>query len=260
MKRRERKKQKPGAPAWMVTFSDMIQLILVFFIMLFAMSQVDAQKFQAISDSFRNRTIFDFLPSAVPMDNPTDSPAHKEKGAEENEFDLPIDDPAEESDEDEEEEKDSLGELMEDVEHFLEEHGLTNVISATRTERGVVLILPENILFNSGEAEIIESAKPFLTEVGTLLSEIPNAVKVEGHADNRPISNYRYPSNWELSGARSSSVIRYLIDEYNISPTRLSGSIYAETRPIVPNTSPTNLGQNRRVEIIILEEQAELEE
>lgn len=255
MKRRnKRQKKESGAPKWMVTYSDMVTLILVFFILLFAMSQVDLVRFEAISESFRNRMIFDFFPSPVPMENPTESSAHLKTGKDSNEFDTPTNLPNRSDKSKDDVEEDSLGRLMEDVEKYLNEHELENVISANRTERGVVLVLPENILFNSGEANILESGKGFLTKVGSLLTEIPNMVKVEGHTDSRPISNYRYPSNWELSGARASSVIRYLINEYEFDDSRFSGSIYGDTRPIVPNTSPVNWSQNRRVEIVILDE------
>src|SRR5699024_11543763 len=112
----------------------------------------------------------------------------------------------------------------------------------------------ESILFHSGEAQILDSGKPFLHKIGTLLNEIPNAVKVEGHADSRPISSYRYPSNWELSGARASSVIRYLIAENDFDEERFSYVGYGDTKPVVPNNSSENLSKNRRVEIVILED------
>src|SRR5699024_7251247 len=102
-------------------------------------------------------------------------------------------------------EADSLENLMTAINQFLDENDLNDVISANRTERGVVLVLQESILFDSAEAEILDRCKPFLEKIGTLLVELPNDVKVEGHTDSRPISNYRYPSNWELSGARASN-------------------------------------------------------
>src|SRR5690625_3847960 len=169
MKRREiRKRKNTGAPKWMVTYSDMVTLILVFFILLFSMSQVDLVKFEAISESFRNRMIFDFMPSPVPMEHPTENSSHMESGKNVNEFELPTD-PSELGDMNE---NDSLNQLTEDIEAFLDEHELNNVISASRTERGVVLVLQESILFNSGEAEILDTGKPFLSKVGTLLAEI----------------------------------------------------------------------------------------
>lgn len=213
------------------------------------MSQIDRVKFEAVSESFRNRAIFDFLPSAIPMDYPSEAPTQKEGGqhTEDEEF------PAYESDQEGDEEKDSLQQLIEDVEKFLDKHDLSDVISANRTERGVVLVLQERVLFDSGEAYILESGKPFLNKIGDLLTRIPNHVKIEGHTDDRPISNYRYPSNWELSGARAGSVTRYLIEQNDFDESRFSIAGYGDTRPAVPNTSPENWQKNRRVEIVILE-------
>src|SRR5690625_5192007 len=110
MKRRKTKRiRKSGAPKWMVTYSDMVTLILVFFILLFSMSQIDTIKFDAISESFRNRMILDFFPSAVPMNNPSESSSHNETGKNSNEFDATSDFPnRDELDQDEIEKDDSL--------------------------------------------------------------------------------------------------------------------------------------------------------
>lgn len=253
-RRRVRNKSDKGAPKWMVTYSDMVTLILVFFILLFSMSQLDIEKFEAVSDSFKNRMIFDFYPSPVPMEYPSESSTHQETDDPSNEFESPA--LLNEFDEQDlkGEEEDRLSQLMEDVEQYLEENNLENVITANRTERGVVLILQESILFDTGEADILESGKPFLTMVGTLLAKLPNHVNVEGHTDDRPISNYRYPSNWELSGARASSVIRYLIEENDFNESRFSAVGYSDTRPAANNSSMKNWEKNRRVEIVILEQ------
>src|SRR5699024_2015020 len=245
-RRRNKDKHDKGSPRWMVTYSDMVTLILVFFILLFSMSQLDLVKFEAISDSFKNREILDFLPSAVELD---------ENGQNGSSFNDGLDDEDSSGIDDESfGEGDSLEKLLTDVNRFLDENALNDVISADRTERGVVLVLQESILFDSAEAEILNRGKPFLEKIGTLLVELPNYVKVEGHTDSRPISNYRYPSNWELSGARASSVIRYLIDENDFKEDRFSAVGYSDTRPAVPNTNNQNLGKNRRVEIVILED------
>lgn len=258
MKRRELKRKKnSGAPKWMVTYSDMVTLILVFFILLFSMSQIDLAKFEAISDSFQNRMIFDFESSTVPMDNPSTSANQQDNGGAFKELETrQLLSDFTDQDEQANQEEDSLAQLIHDVENYLDEHELNNMITASRTERGVVLVLQEKILFDSAEASILDSGKPFLNKIAKLLKDIPNNVKVEGHTDNRPISNYRYPSNWELSGARASSVIRYLIDENDIVGTRFSSAGYADTKPIASNNSTKNLGENRRVEIVILEDSA----
>ncbi|MCD8502660.1 MAG: flagellar motor protein MotB [Bacillaceae bacterium] len=237
MERKSSKKQPKGAPKWMVTFSDLMTLILVFFVLLFSMSVVDAAKFQAIAESFQQRGVFDFSPSMIPFDNPSDSKDVQRD---------PFEDIGKGDNSDRE-----LNRLLEEVNDYLERNDLTDMISAARDDRGVVLVLQERALFDSGEADILPGAEPFLRKVGTLLQTIPNMVKVEGHTDSRPINTFRYPSNWELSGARASSVIRFLIDENELSANRFIAVGYGDTRPVVPNTTVENLQKNRRVIIVI---------
>ncbi|KHF39653.1 flagellar motor protein MotS [Halalkalibacter okhensis] len=241
--RKRQRQQEKGAPKWMVTFSDLMTLILVFFILLFSMSVVDAQKFRAIADSFNQRQIFEYMPSAIEFDNPSDERMEEIKDPfDEEEFDVESESDASNA---------AMDELLKEVNEFLEENELTELISATRDDRGVVLVLQERTLFETAEAELLPEAEPFLSKVGTLLRAIPNSVKVEGHTDSRPISTYRYPSNWELSGARASSVIRFLIETHNLEPDRFIATGYGDTRPVVPNTTVENLQLNRRVVIVI---------
>src|SRR5699024_92064 len=111
-------------------------------------------------------------------------------------------------------------------------------------------LFPYTTLFRS----IRKSGKTVLDKIGYLLADIPNRVEVEGHTDSRPIANYRYPSNWELSGARASRVIMYLLEKYDFDKSRFSAVGYADTQPRVPNDSADNWQKNRRVEIVILDE------
>ncbi|XXM71766.1 flagellar motor protein MotS [Lysinibacillus sphaericus] len=237
MKRR-RKPPEPrsSAPRWMVTFSDLITLILVFFILLFSMSQIDIVKFRAIADSFQQKEILDFDPSIIPSEQSSGKTNLEMTG-----------EIADRKDKQEEE----LRGLLSDVRSYLRENGLDEIVTATRTERGVVLVLPEQSLFDSGEADVLPSSYLFLDKVAALLERIPNFVKVEGHTDNRPISTSKFPSNWELSSARASSVIRYLTSTDDLDPKRFIAVGYGDTRPVAPNDTEENLQKNRRVEIII---------
>ncbi|WP_226036399.1 flagellar motor protein MotS [Aquibacillus saliphilus] len=255
MKLRKKKRIDKGSPKWMVTYADMVTLILVFFILLFSMSQIDLVKFQAISESFRNRMIFDYYPSPVPMENPTEHTDVQKKNEGSTDYKNAPEESSKQQDNNQtgSQQEDSLGNLLEEVEAFLDENQLNNVISANRTDQGVVLILQEKLLFESAKANILDTGEPFLDKVGALLSNIPNKVRVEGHTDDRPISSYLYPSNWELSGARASSVIRYVIDSSNIEDTRFIAVGYGNTKPVAENNSSENWSKNRRVEFVILE-------
>ncbi|MRH42831.1 flagellar motor protein MotB [Aquibacillus halophilus] len=254
MKLRRKKPIDKGSPKWMVTYADMVTLILVFFILLFSMSQIDLVKFQAVSESFRNRMIFDSYPSPLPMENPTEhTEVQKKKEGSIEHKNAPEEVSQKEDNQTDSQQQDSLDNLLQEVEAFLDENQLNNVISANRTDEGVVLILQEKVLFESAEVEILDIGKPFLDKIGTLLTNVPNQVRVEGHTDNRPISSYRFPSNWELSSARASSVIRHVIENSNIDPTRFIAAGYGDTRPLVENNSSENWSKNRRVEFVILE-------
>lgn len=229
MKRKKRRIQSKasGAPRWMVTFSDLVTLILVFFILLFSMSQIDNVKFQSMANSFRQQAAFDENPSIVPGDYPNEQ---QQAGG-----------------------QSDLDELYEKVQSFLKENSLEQTADVTRDERGVVLVLNEQFLFGSGESELMPVSYPFLDGIGALFKDLPNMIKVEGHTDNVPIQDERYPSNWELSSARSSSVIRYFVEEHSLSPGRFMAVGYADTRSIAPNSSEENRRKNRRVEMIIMD-------
>ncbi|TFE00894.1 flagellar motor protein MotS [Jeotgalibacillus salarius] len=213
-------------PKWMITFADFMMLILVFFILLFSISQVDSAKFDSISQSFKNQGIFDQSDTVIPFD--------------------------EEWLEEEIREDQELQELYGEIDSFLEENNLTDQVTASETDRGVVITLQEQVLFDSGQAELLTEAQPVLSLIGELLEDIPNFVRIEGHTDNRPIQTEIYPSNWELSGARASSVVRYLQERYNINPERFAAVGYGDTQPVVENNGPEGWAMNRRVEVVIL--------
>jgi len=137
-------------------------------------------------------------------------------------------------------------------------------ITLTVDERGLVIVLSDNILFDSGKAEIKAGAYPILDKVAVIVnSEVPNKnIGVSGHTDNVPITHSGWKSNWELSSTRATNVLHYLVKQ-DVSPSRLSATGYGEHRPIATNSTSGGRAKNRRVEIVILpefteERQAEL--
>lgn len=235
MKFRRPVKTQSKQKQWLTIFSDMMIIMLVFFIMLYSISVVDAQRFQDLVDSFQGEDIFDESSSVVA----------EEPEASHSEDDHLDDDGNGNMEEDE------LESLLEEVRSYIEDNRLEDMITATREERGVKLVLQDRLLFGTGEAYILEEAEAFLDETITLLEELPYTVEVEGHTDNRPIETYRYPSNWELSSARASSVIRYFIEEGDLERSRFVATGYGDTQPVEPNDSSENMQENRRVVIFI---------
>ena len=120
------------------------------------------------------------------------------------------------------------------------------------TERGLVIHIVESSLFDEGSADLKPRAMEVLDVVADELKDIPNHIRIEGHTDDRPISTPQYPSNWELSSARATSVVRYLVDNHDIPQNRISALGYGEYRPVKPNNSIENRALNRRVDIVIL--------
>ncbi|GAI33325.1 unnamed protein product, partial [marine sediment metagenome] len=134
---------------------------------------------------------------------------------------------------------------------YVEERRLRGFATIKVSEQRVKIMLANPVLFDLGESELKPSAIPVLYQVAELLKDIPNAVLVEGHTDDRPVTGGDFRSNWELSAARAFGVIRYFIEEENIPPERLSAVGYGEYRPLYPNDTEENRAKNRRIEINI---------
>ncbi|WP_176720365.1 flagellar motor protein MotB [Desulfuribacillus stibiiarsenatis] len=242
----KRKQASGGAPAWMVTFSDLVTLLLCFFILLFAFSTIDVVKFKAISDSFRKKSIVE---GGVNIISP-DPPLHANTN-------VPLDEDKHSKDEEQKQDEvaalqeQQLDTLYEAIKQYLEENKLETVISASRDDKGVTLEIRDRVLFDSGRADIKPEGIPFLARVGQLIQNMPNPIEIEGHTDNRPISTAQFPSNWELSAARSTKVVRYFITQHQMAPDRFTALGFAEFKPIASNVTADDRALNRRVVIIV---------
>ena len=118
----------------------------------------------------------------------------------------------------------------------------------------VVSIVAEGVLFDAGSAEIKPEGRIILDDISKTLAALPNQLSIEGHTDTSPISTGQFPSNWELSTSRASTVLRYLASQHNIGQKRLQAAGYADQRPVAPNDTDTGRAQNRRVDIAVLSE------
>ena len=130
-------------------------------------------------------------------------------------------------------------------------------IDVTRSPRGTVISLAEAGSFAPGDAELSPAAIGAIGDLAKLLQSQPNQIRVEGHTDDRPIRNQRFASNWELSTARATRVVQWLVEDGRIAPSRLSAAGYAEYRPRVANTEPEGRARNRRVDIVVLDATAQ---
>lgn len=200
----------------------MITLLVALFIMLYSMSAVNQEKFGALASSMRREF------QALPEHN-----GGKVVGT------GNVVDPIEQQ--------------VVYLQQFLREKGLQTQVLVRHEERGLVIsLLSDGTLFDLGSADLKPSARQVLDRVAEVLRAVPNPVLIEGHTDNLPIRTVQYPSNWELSAARAARVLRYLVQKGGIPAERLIAVGYADTRPLVPNSSPANRAQNRRVDIAVL--------
>jgi chemotaxis protein MotB len=134
----------------------------------------------------------------------------------------------------------------------MEVEGLSTAVTVQHEERGLVVRFADQVFFDLGKADLKPEALAILNKIGPILKDIPNPIRIEGHTDNLPIKTAQFPSNWELSVHRATSVIRYMVEELDFDPTKLSAAGYGEYRPVRPNDSAENRAMNRRVDIVIM--------
>ena len=143
-----------------------------------------------------------------------------------------------------------LADIFQAVGAYAEALELDREIELTQSPRGIVMTLTDRALFDVGEAQITDSAFPLMDKIGAIVSQTGYNVRIEGHTDNLPIMNQRFPSNWELSTARAVNVLRYFVEQLQIPARRLSAVGFGEFQPKYPNDTAANQAKNRRVEII----------
>lgn len=230
-----------GSPGWMTTFSDLMSLLLTFFILLFSMSSVSDSKFDQASASMSLALTGQdgLLPEETTVVPNNDGNLEEVEGVETTGEEIPPE----------------LVEMYKEMEKELKEQGMEGNISIKIDSEGIYLDIKDSILFTSGSAEIVGSGKETLDNLAELINQVPNEVIIEGYTDNVPMSNAQYASNWELSTSRAVSVLRYLSEEKQVDPTRLSARGYGEYQPIAPNDTAKNRAENRRVNIVILYEE-----
>lgn len=222
---------------WLGTYSDCVTLLLTFFVLLYSMSSVDAEKVQSISKAFS-------LMSGQAGDTFLEYDLY--------EGSQPIIGGEGKSEEILDTVEGESQTMYKDVKDFLDENELNSIVSISEDERGVILKVKDNILFESGKATLIENSQEILNKINALISTLPNSIIIEGHTDNVPISNSNYPSNWELSTQRAVNVVRYFVEKNNQNPSRFSAAGYGEFKPDVENNSDENRARNRRVNILIV--------
>lgn len=221
---------------WLVSYADFITLLFAFFVVMYSVSAVNEGKFRTVSESIKaalhpvvhqeaSSLAFNIGQSRPSLRVPS-IPGSKEVAVR------------------------HLRDLVKSMQ-ATSQFALIHMLE--KEDGDIIITIPDNILFNSGDAAIRQEALPFLKGLSTALLELNRHIRVEGHTDNVPIRTALFPSNWELSATRAVMVVRVLSELYGVPADHLVALGYADTRPVTPNLNSDQRAKNRRVEIIILE-------
>ena len=247
-RRRHDDEEHENHERWLITYADMITLLLALFMMLYAMSVLDLKKFQAFREAFNNGPRSGVQAQGLPEEKnpPEGDPNTQVPGQPVKASRIPPAEPAPAV-----ARKDTVA-LKRKLEKAIADVGLRSKVSVTLDDRGVVVFVTDGVLFDSGQAQLLPVGQRLLNGLAPVFASVGNELDVEGHTDDRPIASAAYPSNWELSTSRSTTVLRFLLARPGIAPRRVSASGYADTRPRVPNDSAAHRATNRRVEVVVV--------
>ena len=212
----------PEAPFWMTTFSDMMTLLLTFFVLIVAMSQVEVKRLNEVLTHFQGARSVMAHPLNVP--DPSRSSARPDKRK-----------------------KKEHEKLLSSI----SKEQLEGKVEMEATKMGIHAVITDSLMFEAGSAVLKSEAKPVLKALMKMVTGDVRSIVVEGHTDSTPISTSRFPSNWELSGARSAAVVRYMDrTRTDVGPERFVAMGYGAFQPVASNETRSGRRKNRRVEIL----------
>ncbi len=225
--------QAENADRWLVSYADFITLLFAFFVVMYAISQVNEGKYKLLSDAL----IQAFKPEASLQGTSSADRVMPGEGVRSS---------AEQG-------KARLEKIAQELVTSLGDLVKTGQVRVTESGIGLAIEINASVLFESAQADLMPQAMPVLASLAEALSPLPNDIQVEGHTDSTPINSARFPSNWELSASRAGSVVR-LFNALGVASVRLVAVGYADTRNIAPNDTPEGRSRNRRVTVMILPE------
>jgi chemotaxis protein MotB len=230
------KKEKDDSERWMLSYLDFITLLMIFFLMMYAISNVDTKKSAALANSLRIGFNSGNGQNVIAV---SDSSNNAPTVVDNEELTA-------------EAETEKLADVKKKVDELVNNSELKGSVSTSIQDRGLLISFNDNVFFNSGEADIKSDWQSKLKSISKVLNGIDNYIRVEGHTDNVAINTTSFHSNWQLSSVRAANVVEFLITQGGVSPGRLSSVGYGEYRPIKPNDTEEGKSSNRRVDIVIL--------
>ena len=227
---------------WLITYADLITLLLIFFVVMYAMSKIDIAKYEVLAQALKA----EFMKSDtfMPLNSGVIGTLNPGKGEQGNEVKKNGDNGKAEQE---------LQDLMNVVNAYIRENQLEDKVKVADTPRGIAITMNDLFLFDLGKADLRPEAYPVLDKLASLFPSLNAKVSIEGHTDNLPLATGSvFRDNWGLSSARSLSVLRYFLYNAKLDPHQFISTGYADTMPVAPNDSDENRQKNRRVEIVVL--------
>ena len=210
-----------SAPAWMLTYSDLMTQILIFFVLFLTLSSLEAKQSRQIIVPIKGGIGINEQKVINKIVNPI------------------LNEP-------------QLMKVQEQIALYAKEKNIAKEVKLRLDERGLIISFAEKSMFRMGDAEILPEARTHLDVVAKTLKNLPNSIRVEGHTCNIPIHTSQFPSNWELSVIRATNVARYLVERDGFSPKKIAAAGYGEFQPLVMNDTEDHRAENRRVDLVIL--------
>ena len=232
MRARKPKVVKENSERWLLTYSDLITLLMIFFVLLYAMSSTDSRKFQdltgALQQAFNNGT-FQLVTIGGSPGNP-----HTYSGT------LPS-------------KKDVMKQFENQVKQLLKMVGIPqDVITVGASREGIVISISGNLLFYPGDTQLKPESAALLDRISEVLSRLPNVVRIEGNTDDQATGSPVYRSNWELSALRAVSIVEFLSGRHGVNPARLQAEGLGQYHPVTSNSTPEGRARNRHADIVLL--------
>lgn len=237
---------------WLVSYADFITLLFAVFVVLYAMGQSDKKKVEEVMQSLQQS--FGMTNAGAPTPKVNVIPSKSMTVIPSLKPEMSISPTGRQRSglaKSRAEEKD-FRQIKASVEAYLVKQGAQSKVTLEITRRGLIVSLKEAGFFNSGQANIKPEAYELINTISEVMTQYNNPLRVEGHTDNVPISTTAFPSNWELSTARATNGLKYLLKNFDVDPDKISATGYAEFRPLADNATPDGRAKNRRVDLVML--------
>ena len=251
MARKKKHAEHVNHERWLVSYADFITLLFAFFVVMFAASKADSKKTaqfsEAVQVAFKDLSVFTPSSKSVSLDSAGGTEANKIIGSPTPGYSQAHAEAVVPSGE-----KSDIHAVKAQLQQMLKEEMQQNVVRITEDSRGITVSLAEAGFFDPGSASVKPAGLQVLQRIAEKLRQIPQNLRVEGHTDNIPIHTAQFPSNWELSTARATNVLEYLITNADVPPERLSAVGYGQYRPTASNEKADGRAANRRVDLVII--------